>query len=648
MRILRGKSNLEVSSHGFALFVVGLILATFVGGAVRTLLASDRVHQRIVLELRNRFPKHEIKIGTSEVLLSRGIWPALGLKISGVHFVQQTCDRLSFVVDVPTAILPINILSLRSGQVRLGEIELIQGHMHLDYRPCPQEPVEAKPPVAANGGAAPVAPVEPKWRAPKFDWKSWGKALDGVALQEFTVTYEGKPEWKINVHHAELDFAHELDGRALVEVQKSLPFGTLTHAVEIEAVSDDSVLQWQFNSEFKEGRVAWKGSWDTKTHNATSSVEMNQFPIREVLNELHQMGLMKNELDLKTTWINCSANWEGNFERAGETPVKVGFCKVEGAYGGVQFSDADFFPWQSELLRKAVELRVTNLQIQPIVEAMNREVLPAVLNKLGVWTGKVQYLNRDVWSFDGNLSGGEIVFSNQSVRGKQTLRSVRTMAEKVQGLIAVKVDHVEMPDGEFQGLVEFHLNEDWRSGTFKVDVENLTLASGIQSLLIAGHWDKLKLNGAGTLQNGELSDWKGTIESPKVAGEGWLTEGLQVKSKYSPGVFFLEGKLDRLSINKQWKYFPPIQERIVPSASDMSFKEVRSKVEVRHNGGEILAWNAVDEISGKGWRGRGSWQRDRDLVALISGTVLGKQKNFSIRAEKGLLLVDEQASATAR
>jgi hypothetical protein len=649
MRILRGKSNLEVSSHGFALFVVGLILATFVGGAVRTLLASDRVHQRIVLELRNRFPKHEIKIGTSEVLLSRGIWPALGLKIAGVHFTQETCDRLSFVVDVPTAILPINLWSLRTGRVRLGELELLQGKMHFDYRPCEKTPpAQAEPNKYVTGGVLPPPPPPPeksKWRPPRFDWKAWGKAVDGVALRDFSVTYEGKPDWKIQVQNAELDFTHEFDGRALVEVQKALAFGTLIHAVELEAVSDDSVLQWLVNSEFKEGRVVWKGSWDTNTHTAASSLDVNQFPLREVLTELYQMGLVQKELELKTTWINCSANWEGSFETPTESPIHVGFCKIEGAYGGVQFEKADLYPWQKDLLRDPVEIRVTSLQVQPIVEAMDRKVLPTVINKLGVWTGKVSYLNRDVWSFDGHLAGGEIVFSNQSIRGKQSVRSVRTQAEKAQGLVAVKIDEVQLADGEFQGLVEFNLNEDWRSGTFKAHIENLSFSSGIQSLLINGRWDKLKMSGEGTLQNGELSDWKGTLESPQVKGEGWSGEGIRVRSRYSPGLFALEGQIGRLEINNQWKYFPPIQERVLPGASRMAFKDVRSKVEVRQSGGEILAWTALDELTGRAWRGRGGWQRDRDLVAVVSGTVLGKPKNFSIRAEKGLLMVDEQSAA---
>src|SRR6185312_9227354 len=130
MRILRGRSNLEVSSTGFAWFVVGLVLATFLGGALRVALQSDRVHQRIVSELRERFPKQDIQIGATEVLLSRGVWPALGLRVHDLIVKQDVCGKLSFLLTLPDAVLPLDLLSLRNGTIRLNDVELNGGELH--------------------------------------------------------------------------------------------------------------------------------------------------------------------------------------------------------------------------------------------------------------------------------------------------------------------------------------------------------------------------------------------------------------------------------------------------------------------------------------------------------------------------------------
>ena len=405
------------------------------------------------------------------------------------------------------------------------------------------------------------------------------------------------------------------------------------------------MLQWQVNSEFKEGHVVWKGSWDTNTHAALSTVQVSQFPIKEVLTELFQMGLIDREVEMKTTWVSCNARWEGSFKKPHEAPVHLQSCKLEGAYGGVQLEKAALFPFDSELLKMPMELRVQNLQVQPLVEALNRKVLPTVINKLGVWSGQVQYLNKHSWSLNGHLDGGEVVFSNQSVRGKQALRRIHTLAEKVQGMIAAKIDQVEMNDGQFNGVVEFTLNDDWRSGKFRADIDNLILSPGIQLLLMGGGWETLRLNGSGTLQDGELSEWKGTIEVPKLSGQGWGGDKLQVQSKYVPGVFTLEAQLGRMELTPSWRYFTVMKQHVVPESDKIALKDVRTKVEVRKQGGEIVSFTAVDEESGRTWRGRGNWLRDHELVAALSGTVSGKPRTFTVRAEKGLLSMDEQPGA---
>ncbi len=656
MRILRGKSNLEVSSHGFALFVFGLILATFIGGAVRTLLGSDRVHQRILTELRQRFPTQEIKIGSTEVLLSRGIWPGLGLKISDLSFKHEACGKLGIELNAPTVILPISLWSLRGGHIRLGNVELISGRAHLHYKTCPEPAatVLASPPspapVVKSIAPQPTLPEpqKPYWNPPQFDWRKVGKNIGAVELIDFSVTFEHEPTWKVQVRSAEFDFSPDLFGHALVDVQKSLPFGSLNHILDIEAHGEGSVLQFQVTSEFKEGRVLWKGSWDSSTQAAMSTVEIGQFPIKELLNELYLTGFIENEVQIKTAWLSCSANWEGSMAKPDEMPVRVRACRMEGAYGGVQLEKADFYPLQADSLKIPVQLKVQNLQVQPLVEAFNKQILPAVINRLGVWSGQFEYLNKNSWSLDGHLDGAEVVFSNQSVRGKQQLRRMRTVAHRVEGLVAAKVDHVEMPEGEFKGVVEAAFNDDWKNGTFNVNIENIAFSPGIQLLLTGGTWTALKLTGSGHFQNGELSEWKGVMESPRIQGPGWASDTVVANSKYQPGVFQLDARLSQLEMGPQWRYYPQAKPHLDLNGEPIRWKDIRAKLEVKKSGGEIQSFTAVDSLSGRVWRGRGNWQREQELVALLNGVADGRTRNFTIRAQKGFLTMDESPATGAR
>lgn len=625
-------------------------MATFVGGAIRTLLGSDRVHQRILSEVRNRFPQDDIRIGSTEILLSSGIWPGLGLKISDFSFKRENCGKLGVNFEAPILIVPVGIWGLYKSEVSLGHVEIHRGKAHLHYKNCSpltmakeKTPVPPDQPLALKSGAP--EPERPLWNPPTFDWKQIGKIVDSAEIKDFALTFEREPTWKVHIQDAELEFGGELFGHALVDVQKSLPFGTLNHSVDIEARGEGSVVQMQLTSEFKEGRVFWKGSWDSSTHSAMSSLNLSQLPLKEVVNELYLMGFLENEVPLRSAWLSCQAGWEGSITRPIETPVKVNGCKVEGTYGGIQMEEAHLYPLAQNKLKVPIQFKVQNLQVQPLVEAFNKQILPAVINRLGVWSGQVEFLNRNSWSLDGFLDGAEVVFSNQSVRGKQQLRRIHTVAHQVEGLLAAKVDQLELNEGKFEGVIEATLNDDWRNGTFSVNIANIAFSPGIQTLLTGGTWSVLKLVGHGRLQSGEVSEWRGVMESPRMLGMGWTGEKVSATSRYQPGLFSIEGRVENLELGGGWRYYPQVREHLALNGEALKWKDVRAKIEVKKAGGDIQSFFATDTRNGKIWRGRGNWQRERELIALLTGIIDGQQKNFAIRAEKGFLTMDEAPRA---
>jgi hypothetical protein len=398
MRILRGQSNLEVSSQGFALFVVGLVLSTFIGGALKTLLSSDQVHQRIVTELKNRFPKHEFQIGQTEVMLSRGLWPALGLKIHNLSFKQDVCGKLSFVLNVPQAELPLDLFSLAGSQVRLNDVEIDGGELQLDYHDCPRAPVSE-----SSSASSAANEAHKTLSAPRFDWVAISRYLDGVELKNFAVTYDKNPTWKLLFKSAYMALGKELSAKAQVEVQKSLPFGALVHNVAAEFHGEGSVLEWNFHGEFKEGRLGFSGSLDTAQETATTKVNIRQVPIKDFMSEMFAMGLVEHDLKLKATWLSCSLNWAGKLSTYTESPLHLNDCRVEGGYGRAELSEADFWWNGPQNFRPPAHLKISRLEVQPLADALNREVLPAVLSHLGVWNGELTVDSWNTWQLNGNF-----------------------------------------------------------------------------------------------------------------------------------------------------------------------------------------------------------------------------------------------------
>lgn len=640
MRILRGKSNLEVSSHGVALFVVGLVLATFLGGAVRTILKSDRVHARIISELKNRFPRNEFQIGSVEVLLSRGLWPGLALRVNNAAFKQDVCGKLSFQLDMPQAVLPVDLLSLRHGRVRLGTVDVLNGKMHLDYRECPPRTAETASPALPSPGirsAVAAKGIKP----PTLDWAELGKALEGLELENFEITYERNHTWKLVLKTADLHLGEELQLQAVVDVQKSLPFGTLSHVVELDAHGVDHNLEWTVASVFKEGQLKWTGNWDLAANTALTKVLMVQFPLKDLTSELHQMGFIDRDIKLKTAWLTCQAQWEGEVAKLTAMPVRVRACKVEGAYGRVDLDQADIFLNDEQPLKVPAQLQVQKLQIQPLIESLGRQVLPAVLARLGVWSGAVHYSAPNNWQMDGFLENAEVVFSNQSVRGKQIIRSAHTQAAGSSAGVEARISKVQILDGEFEGEVVLKLSEDLRSGAFDVQVERIGFSPAIQQILIGGQMAPLKVSGKGGLSGGELSAWNGQFSSASMQGDGWQASAVEVKSRFVPNVFHIEAHAAQLTAHPSWRHFSQLRVVREEASGPINWKDLVAKIEVQRNGGSITALSAYEAGRGTPWRVKANWVRDGNLTGtlLVGGN---RQVAYALRGEKGALYIHDK------
>ncbi|MGZ3722632.1 MAG: hypothetical protein ACXVA9_06865, partial [Bdellovibrionales bacterium] len=616
MRILRGQSNLEVSSKGFAWFVVGLVLATFLGGALRTVLNSSQLHQRIVSELKNRFPKHEFEIGATEVLLSRGIWPGLGLRVRDLTFKQDVCGKLSFVLTIPQATLPLDLLGVLHGRIRLNDIEIEGGGLHLDYRDCAPKPIAATVNATGNNQAAPNPPRP--ILAPKVNWKEAARFADGIELKNFAVTYEKSPTWKLVFNTAYLSLGEEAVAQARVDVEKSLPFGTLTHPVEFDLRGDENVMQWNFNADFKEGHVHLNGSLDVNNQAGLVKMNFRQVPIRDLMGEAYQMGFVDRELKLKATWLSCSLKWEGQLQSYAANPVDIRDCRVEGGYGRADLEQADLWLNGQDYFKVPAHIKVTQLQVLPMVEALDRQVLPAVLPKLGVWSGVLDFANGSSWSLDGHLSASEIIFSSQSMMGKQVVDSLHTDVKRAGAKIAAKIDDVHFHEGEFNGSVQFDLSSDWRDGTFRAQIDSFILSPSIQKLLVGGSIGALKAQGQGALSAGELSQWSGSFSLPEIKGEGWHAENIQVQSKFQGGSFHIEGLAKSAAADSAWRIYPQLRSVRTAAPEQVSWRDLNGKFEINKNGGTVHSATAYELPGGHPWKGKGVWVRDGEFNGTLS------------------------------
>jgi hypothetical protein len=554
-----------------------------------------------------------------------------------VTLTQDVCGKLSFILTMPSATLPVDLFSVVMRKPRLGHVKIEKGQLHLDFRACE---APAPIPVAVTEGEAPAAaapPPPPKpVIVPKIKVGEIRRFLKSVQLNDFSITYEKQPSWKIIFKSGELEADDEIGLQASIDVQKAAAFGTLIHPIDLDLRSDRQVFRWDISSEFKEGHVHLTGSLDQEAQGGRAALSLRQVPVKELMSEAYQIELLTRELVLKSTWVSCAAEWEGSLLKFRASPVSVHDCKIEGGYGRAELAKTDLWLNSEAPFKTPAKFKIRQLQIQPVVEALGREVLPAVLSRLGVWSGELEYSNNKAWNLDGVLENAEVVFSSHSVRGKQAITQIHTSLKKQGTAISGKIDDVQLRDGKAEGHVDLVLDEDWRDGRFGARISALSLSPAVQKLMMGGTVGAVQLHGEGILKAGEVSEWNGLLKLPSAEGAGWRASDVTVKSRYTNGTFFLNADARSASATAQWRHFAQIAPMLKEGAAEAVWNEILIRLSVLKTGGQIESFTAKLEGAEPVWQGKAAWVRD----GMFSGVLkAGKSRSYSVQGEKGTLRI---------
>src|SRR5262249_30599192 len=160
-------------------------------------------------------------------------------------------------------------------------------------------------------------------------------------------------------------------------------------------------------------------------------------------------------------------------------PVQIRNCKLDGGQGKVEVAEAQIPVNGEQFIEKPITFTATNLQLAPILEALRRDTLPKVFAKLGSWTGQVVLAAKDKWIVVGQLSAIEVIFSSQSVRGKQIVNSIHTELARDHEVVTGRLNGIEMVDGIADGEAKVTLDPLLKTGAVELKFKEFLLNSSI-------------------------------------------------------------------------------------------------------------------------------------------------------------------------
>lgn len=624
--------------------MAGLILAGFIGGAIRTLLSSEQIQNRILTEVQNALPALQVKMESAHVQLARGIWPGLSIYIPKLHLVKpEACGETYGTLDLENMELPLDLWSLIRNRVKWDVVSVEHLNLTYDRKPCP-----------GGGGAAPSVPE----KSPEAELKSLTDSADkvretmgqafvaaqnlekyirGVRIKGLDIGAADDPSWRISVSDLYFHTGRRLTTSAKIHFEKALGLGHIVHEAFFSAQADSDELTWDLRSPLKEGSITWTGVANHVHDQLDQKVTIRQVPLKDVLSEVQTWAGLPRGGSPRFIWLSCDLVQSGALSQFKQIPMQISDFKIDGEGEQIRaVSGQQVWPWERTPLHQPLRFQVNRLSLQTLFDLLAKEGLPAIIPKPGQWTGELQFSNPRTWSMDGVLEGTEVLFSNQSVRGRQTILRMKTLIQSESDRVKAELSNVLLADGTAKGKILFHFDGTLKTGDIDVDLSSFSLSPSIQNLMLNGTASPMKINGHGRIERGDWQSWKGTAEWKVSEGRGWKVFQPKVDTGYTDGLFTVNAHVREAQIDSGFTFYDQIKSVLGDTPSPWHFTDGAATAVIGKTGGEVKSFH-LRGPQNHTYHFRGSWDRGGELAGFVD---FSSAKKWKVRGWDGRLVVD--------
>lgn len=621
--------------------MAGLILAGFIGGAIRTLLSSEQIQNRILTEVQNALPALQVKMEAAHVSLARGIWPGLSISIPKLHLVKpEACGETFGTLDLENIDMPLDIFTLVRSRVKWDMVSVEHLNLTYDRKPCPGSPqVPAPSNKTEESQFHALTESADKVRASVaqafMGAQNLEKYIRGVRIKRLDIAAAEDPSWQVSVSDLYFRTGHRLSTSAKIHFEKALGLGRIEHEAHFTAEANSEELKWDLRSPLKEGLLTWTGVANQVHDQLDQKVTVRQVPLKDVLSEVQTWAGMPKGGSPRFIWLSCDLVQSGALSQFKQIPLQISDFKIDGEGEQIRaVPGQQVWPWERAPLHQPLRFQVTHLSLQTLFDLLAKEGLPAIVPKPGQWTGELQFSNPKTWSMDGVLEGTEILFSNQSVRGKQTILRTKTLIQSDSDHVKAELSDLLLADGTADGKVSLHFDGSLKTGDIDVEMNQFSLSPSIQNLMIAGTATPMKINGHGRIERGDWRSWKGVAQWKASEGRGWKVSDPRVETTYSGGVFTLNARVQEAEVSPGFAFFDQIKSVLGEAPSPWRFTDGSSIVVVNKSGGEVKSFH-VRGPSNRSYRFHGVWDRGGELAGFVEAA-----KKWKVRGWDGHLVVD--------
>lgn len=617
-------SDLKVNSNGFALFVIGLTLAGFLGGALRLFLNSERAQQRILSEVQRKFPEWNVEAESVELHLASGVWPGVTINLPRAHVHRNgQCGKPSFSVDVQSLRIPVSLWSILTSQDRLGTVAIEQVDIELQESPCPGEARKAPPQTTTSSTVSALGSrIDIKNLGLRSAYEEIKDRVDGLTLGQVLVRNPTAPDWSFRARDLHLDAGSTVEVNGTFSVWRQFKNGELRQEFRLRSTLQGPLLHWELRTSIKEGEFRWSGQLDEEGRTFLQRVQLRQGPLSDLLDMLYKAGVPVSSSGIKRVWLNCEVVQGGSFQAFSsvrEIPLRVGVCGLDGELGRINIEPQVFYLNEPHLRNGSLALRVSKLSVDSLMGILGQSKVPVTFSTLGLWTGKIEAESLSQMNWEGELEGVKLNVSNKSLRGVETLTSLHTEGRLSDSRLELGLSEFQILGGSRGGQVDIGYDLKAEQGEFNVQFDQLTPSASIQNLLVQGTMEPLRLQAKGEIIGGRLMDLSGQFSTSRVGGVGWSLYPVHGRiSQVRPEQFHLEVLAENFEWNENFRYSAfasSVLNTFDMKVTDNALKDIEVNLDIQAQVGRVTS--ATAKLKEQVIEFQGEWQRGRALVGQV-------------------------------
>ena len=636
------------SQSSWIIFIICVIIASFVGGAARLLFSQEQVHQIVREYIDNEDFPFDLAFDSINISLSNGLWPRFGIEARELKVSSQDPCLIGAQLDIDRAYLPLSFFSLLGQKLQFGKITIAKAHLNwLSDEICD-----------SSGGGSPDVLFSEKTvqRDVLFSEKTVQRDVKKTVQREVKKIQKFmKERWQ-----SELRYTHKLikgfevkdltishRGEPLVEVEEAFMYLTLNgeklviesrwksyknwmkglNSVYIKFEADSKIQQMFITSRVKEGKIKLHARTNMESSRFDVDIDVRHLPLQEVGRVLNKDKNLDLGLQPKMFWLNCQGQWRGLLNHLEKSQIQTNSCQFVGDKGRVYFSDLQINPWKKPLVKK-VSMKISNLSVKRVSKSFPELKLQGILDRFGFLNGEVNFLPETGWKGFLSFRDMALAFSRRGKRLAQKVVAARlsgTYDEK-RGL-SVKVDDVQMENGILSGDVVLNLDKSLQNGLFRMKITKLNFEPKIQALMVGQSIAPLRLDLSAYIRQGDWKKWVGDVRSAQIKGQNFTVDGFRLRGEFEKETF--EGKvvIQKSTFTSEHPYFPWLTPLFLDGNQEkkrVDFKQLMVDLSFNASGGTWKTISGQEFNNSFRFYSEGKWQQG----GKFSGTIVTKNHEY--------------------